>query len=611
MSKQHAKKEEKTGKFFDRTLFWALLAVTLHFLAIPPQSLSFLVVFAPVIWVSFVCGNEFSKSKYRYRKIYLSSLLFWLTVTYWVSFPHPLTILGWVALSAYMAAYLPIFIVVSRTILQRLPFLSALYVIPFVWCAVEWLRNHIFGGLSIASLEHAFYNYPVLIQISDLGGGYTVGMLIVFVGYCLYMILQGFQVQSSQAENSAAQKLNPEIVNEPKSGLQQRNQRFNDYARYMILMICVIAATLAYGLYRISYVNQLATDINVAVTQGTLPVMLNPPDDWWEKTYIQYIDLSRAAIKKAKQDGIKLDLIVWPESIFPFQISDFEENFALNRSPDENATPEEFRKFLDSSKNELTSLGKHLGIPLLVGAPVLCSNNSGASSDNKNADNELLRMNSVVYVDPKKGVSSDRYDKIHLVMFGEYVPLAEYLPDNFPLKTLCQTAARGKYFVSFPVSGNGVNDQNQNPAEKHVIKIAPNICFESLVPHLIRRQVVTLRAESNEPDILVNVSNVGWFYFSSEVDMQFAAQVFRAVENRKPYITAANSGISAVIDGNGKILAAGKKGDAEFLISEIKPDGRTSMYSIYGDWLSGGCLCLVCIWLFMALVKGFTMRDPS
>ena len=91
------------------------------------------------------------------------------------------------------------------------------------------------------------------------------------------------------------------------------------------------------------------------------------------------------------------------------------------------------------------------------------------------------------------------------------------------------------------------------------VRIAPNICYESVLSHVIRRQVNALAAEGREPDMLVNLTNDGWFWGSSELDMHLACGVFRAVECRKPLLIAANTGFSAWIDGDGRILEQGPR----------------------------------------------------
>jgi len=117
------------------------------------------------------------------------------------------------------------------------------------------------------------------------------------------------------------------------------------------------------------------------------------------------------------------------------------------------------------------------------------------------------------------------------------------------------------------------------------IRVAPNICYETVVPHLIRRQSNTLRANGSEPDLLVNLTNDGWFWGSSELDMHLGLRVFRAVECRKPLLIAANTGFSAWIDANGQIVWQGPRRATATTLAEPQVDHRTSWYLDHGDWL--------------------------
>jgi apolipoprotein N-acyltransferase len=125
--------------------------------------------------------------------------------------------------------------------------------------------------------------------------------------------------------------------------------------------------------------------------------------------------------------------------------------------------------------------------------------------------------------------------------------------------------------------------------------LAPNICFESTVPHLIREQVSGLEQQHQKSiDAIVNVSNDGWFKGSAILDLHFRCSVFRAIENRKPVIIAANTGISAHINGNGQILQRGPKRQTKVLLAEVRPDGRRSPYHRLGD--AGAWLCAAATW---------------
>jgi apolipoprotein N-acyltransferase len=133
------------------------------------------------------------------------------------------------------------------------------------------------------------------------------------------------------------------------------------------------------------------------------------------------------------------------------------------------------------------------------------------------------------------------------------------------------------------------------------LRFSPSICFESTVPHLIRNQATELASRGTPADVLVNVTNDGWFWGSAVLDHHFRCSVFRAVENRKPLIVAANTGFSAAIDGNGVIQQRSPRRQPDVLLAEIPADGRTSPYHTVGDWptwlLAAGCVGLAAIGL--------------
>lgn len=99
-----------------------------------------------------------------------------------------------------------------------------------------------------------------------------------------------------------------------------------------------------------------------------------------------------------------------------------------------------------------------------------------------------------------------------------------------------------------------------------------------------------LRAQDREPDILVNLTNDGWFWGSSELDMHLACAVFRAIECRKPSLIAANTGFSAWIDSNGRIKAQGRRRLTDVIVATPEIDERHSPYLDYGDVPAGLCL---------------------
>ena len=165
------------------------------------------------------------------------------------------------------------------------------------------------------------------------------------------------------------------------------------------------------------------------------------------------------------------------------------------------------------------------------------------------------------------------YDKMHRVMFGEYIPFADWFPFLYGITPLTGGIVAGEEPAALRLDG--------------VYCFSPSICYETAIPHVIRRQVATLENRDEYPDALVNVTNDAWYWGSSELDMHLACGVFRAVETRLPLVIAANGGISAWIDHLGRVRAKSPEQQADFIIADIEPSGIQSYYVRYGDWFAG------------------------
>jgi apolipoprotein N-acyltransferase len=191
----------------------------------------------------------------------------------------------------------------------------------------------------------------------------------------------------------------------------------------------------------------------------------------------------------------------------------------------------------------------------------------------------MLRFNSALYLD-NQGRLLDSYDKMHPVLIGEYLPMGKLLPWLYALTPMGGGVEKGAAPKCFKIGG---------------VKLAPHICFENTVPHLLRRQYRVLQAQGCEPDALVTITNDGWFWGSSLLDIHLAAAVFRAVELRRPLLIAANTGFSAWINCRGQILAQGPRRDTGALVAVVtRAKGASeSVYLRWGDLPVGLC-AIVC-----------------
>ncbi|HLQ46364.1 MAG TPA: nitrilase-related carbon-nitrogen hydrolase, partial [Planctomycetaceae bacterium] len=124
------------------------------------------------------------------------------------------------------------------------------------------------------------------------------------------------------------------------------------------------------------------------------------------------------------------------------------------------------------------------------------------------------------------------------------------------------------------------------------------ICYEDSDPDLARRYAVA-DADGEPADFLINISNDGWFDGTAEHEEHLAICRFRAVESRRSVARAVNMGISAVIDGSGRVVAlprptwAQSKKIADVVTAEVPIDHRFSLYAHWGDWLPWSCVGVV------------------
>jgi apolipoprotein N-acyltransferase len=472
-----------------------------------------------------------------------------------VRLAHWATYFGWLALAAYLASYLPLFLALTRTAVHRLkvpPIVAA----PVIWTGLEFARGYFATGFSLALLGHTQVGWIPLIQISDLLGAYGVSFLVMLVAACLASCLPG------GARNAT---------------IDNRGWRLWPLAPAAVLL----AATLGYGHYRTS---QLAEDsarpaLKAAMVQAWVDTIFEYDPERDVDNFNRYADLAR----KAAAENPDLDVIVWPESAF----SDTRPLVTRDEPPPGEIWSSDFNSWFEEAESRFeqksTRLAGEIGgdTSLLVGVGVHHIGRDGAK-----------QYNSAAHISPA-GEVVGRYDKMHRVMFGEYVPFGDCLPWIYRLTPLGGGLSRGREAEAFEIAG---------------LRLAPNVCFESTVPHLIRRHVVELEQRGESPDVLVNLTNVGWFWGSSMIDLHLACRVFRAVEHRKPVLIAANTGLSAWIDGNGRIRALGPRFDDTILVAEVRADVRRSLYTGWGDWAAAMCLAFCLVAAFSPVVGRFRIK---
>lgn len=295
-----------------------------------------------------------------------------------------------------------------------------------------------------------------------------------------------------------------------------------------LLLLVLLLATVAYGFKRL-HVPESGAPFKVALIQGNIDQNIKWDPSFQEETVAIYERLSRKACAAGPSD-----LLVWPESAAPFYFQD-EARYA----------------------SRIKGLAKELNTCAVVGSPAY------------EKDGERLKyLNSAFLLSPWGDVIG-RSDKIHLVPFGEYVPLAKLLP-----------------FVNKLVAGIGDFSPGAQIAALDTGKgrIGILVCFEGIFPELSRAYV---RAGSR---LLVNITNDAWFGRSSAPYQHLSMTVFRAVENRVPLVRAANTGITSIIDSKGHILGMTPLFQEAVLNGEVRLGEGETYYNRHGDIFAWVCV---------------------
>jgi apolipoprotein N-acyltransferase len=569
--------------FKSQTFLHAAGGAVLLWAALPPMDLWPLAWLAPVPWIALVRRQELAGPK-PYLALWTAGFGFWLAALHWLRLPHPATSIGWIALAAYFAFYVPGFVALSRVAVHGLR-LPVIFAAPVVWTGLELARAHLLTGMSMGDIAHTQYRWIEMIQVADLAGEYGVTFAIVFVAACLARMLS---VEISPLPSPLTPRPAPHAP---------RPFAFWPLAPAAMLL----AAVLGYGYWRVAN-TAVSPGPRIGLIQGSIDAVFGSEDrEVRRKFYEQYFALSQEAVKEAANKGEKLDLIVWPEIFFKERLIALDAD-AGNKYPEvlqgkltgEQAR-ENIRLWAAHNMQAFAETTNELGAPILVG---LDTENYTASG--------VQYFNSAAYVS-KSGELLGRYDKIHLVMFGEYIPFADLFPWIYEngLTPLSGGMTPGKEPVAFELKYRPL----RSSLDERTALLAPNICYESVLSHVIRKQVNALMEKNREPDVLINLSNDGWFRGSSELDMHFVCGVFRAVECRKPFLIAANTGFSASIDANGRVLEKGPRRETATLPTKVPLDSRRSLYLQYGDWPAGICLAGCIFFAIAGIWRRYFFRE--
>jgi apolipoprotein N-acyltransferase len=442
------------------------------------------------------------------------------TIINYGNVPVVLSYLILALLAAYLGLYFALFCYLLKKFSRGNP-LSFLWLAPTLWTALEYLRStHSSYGFSWLGLGYSQTESLLVIQMAEVTGVYGISTLIVFINASLFFILHTW--------------------------LERRNERqtkgFGYKPAFQVLgfALVVLALWVGYGyeaLGKWQEASPKTASFRVALAQGNIPQNLKWNPLFQDRVTNTYRDLSLKAVPA------KPDLIVWPEAAIPFYFTRDKINSLFVRN-----------------------IARTTKTPLLFGGPHLKIKNKARTSYNS------------AFVIDTDGQTLGRYDKIHLVPFGEFVPFQDIL-----------------WFVNKMVEGIGNFGRGEKAGVFEVkdTKLGISICYEIIFPDLVRQSV------QQGARFLVNITNDAWFGKSAAAYQHMDMVALRAVENRVPIVRAANTGITGTIDPAGNIRQATELFTTELIIADIHPkEAEITFYSRHGDVFSQICLLLTVLFAF-------------
>ncbi len=291
-----------------------------------------------------------------------------------------------------------------------------------------------------------------------------------------------------------------------------------------LALFLILSSVYIYGYFRIENVRKSMNDapgMEVSLIQGNIDQSIKWDELSQTKIINTYLDLS---IQNSPQVG---GLIVWPETALPF-----------NYQQD------------SSMADQINNLPKETNAWFLFGAVNYIRSKQGTSF-----------LNSAYLLSPE-GAIKGRYDKVHLVPYGEYVPMRNLFPF---IKKLTE----------------GIGDFSSGETYQPLVidnkKLGVLICYEAILPHAARIY------KNKSADLLVNITNDAWFGPTSAPYQHFSMALFRAVETRLYMIRAANTGISGIVDPTGRIVSKTDIFEADALRGNVKFIKIKTFYARHGD----------------------------
>ena len=546
MHQTHLTEPQGKIKNLKRYQHWILvvLSALLLFLSFPNLNLF------PFAWVAmvpfFVALTRATNWKSAFWLGYLTGFLFFAGLLPAILLLYPYanifaTMVGYLLLVGYTALYFAVFAVLMRFVPRHSSILFSLSA-ACIWTALEWVRSWMITGFPWGSIGYSQWNNLLGIQVASLIGVHGISFVIVLFNVGIATLLCNRH--------------------------QWRQEIWGVVLPLILTLFCF-----SYGLFQLrdaaplnkgtNAINQTNVEtLKVALIPGNISQLQKWDPRQFPKILQRYIELTHKASKEAPE------LIIWPET-------------ATRSRALTGEWPIYYRKF--------SQMLRDIGVPILLGTANMGETDKAIGQFSKNVEKEEI-FNRVLSIAPDGKIHGD-YAKMHLVPFGEYVPLTHLLPDFIPNFIQFEPFAHGKTVNLLPV----FNVKDKTASQR--IEVGVSICFESVFPDEFRRPV------QKGARVMGIFTNDAWFKGTAFPELHLSMAPFRAIENRIAVFRCANGGFTCIVDKFGRITTPLITPDTaqEILVASVpllsSTEHKQTLYTRYGDWFPSLC-ALICVGWF-------------
>ena len=556
-----------TENFLKRYQHWILAALSalLLFLSFPSVNLF------PFAWVAmvplFIALTRATDWKSAFWVGYVTGFLFFAGLLPAIALLYPYanifaTMIGYLLLVGYTGLYFAVFGALVKFVPVRSGILFPLAA-ACIWTALEWVRSWMITGFPWGSIGYTQWNNLLGIQVASVVSVHGISFVIV-------------------------------LFNAGIATLFCNRQQWRQEIRAVILPLILTILCFGYGAFQLKEAEPLNSEanapaqvdtetLNVALVPGNISQLQKWKVDQFPTILQRYINLT---YKVSRENP---DLIVWPET-------------SIRSGVLTGEWPIYYKRFAQMLRDT--------AIPILVGTANRGDTDKAIGKFSKNSDERDKRIyNRILSIAPDGKIHGD-YAKKHLVPFGEYVPLADLLPDFIPNFIQFEPFTHGKTVNLLPVfivkdktdmvkpTDDLFRDAKvfvvKDKVDTQKVEVGASICFESVFPDEFRKPV------KKGARVMGIFTNDAWFKGTAFPELHLSMAPFRAIENRIAVFRCANGGFTCVVDKFGRITTPliTPNMTQEVLIAPVpllsSTEHKLTFYTRYGDWFPILC-AIICV----------------